>query len=110
MPRAQELPCLLHEEDAGSLPSFLPADKLPIDASPLRTVPDRMDEAFFVLTHRREGGRLPQRVRLIEAGYSNKDIADALCLSTNTVCKHIESIYAKTGTGNRLQLLHKLGM
>jgi hypothetical protein len=54
VPRAQDLPCLLHEEDAGSLPSFLPADKLPIDASPLRTVPDRMDEAFFVLTAEKE--------------------------------------------------------
>jgi DNA-binding CsgD family transcriptional regulator len=60
-------------------------------------------EGRFGLTQRQA-----EIVRLIGRGYSNRDIADELCLSLSTVNKHIENIYAKTGTSNRLSLLDKL--
>jgi len=40
-------------------------------------------------------------LRLVAAGKSNREIADTLALSENTVAKHLTSIYNKTGVDNR---------
>ena len=42
-------------------------------------------------------------LRLLAAGKSNRDIADALCISLNTVATHVRNILTKTGTANRTE-------
>jgi DNA-binding NarL/FixJ family response regulator len=42
-------------------------------------------------------------LRLLVAGKRNPQIAEALCISSNTVAKHVTSIFAKTGTANRTE-------
>ena len=41
-------------------------------------------------------------MRLVAAGDSNRQIADRLVISINTVARHINHIYDKTGTSNRV--------
>lgn len=53
----------------------------------------------FNLTHREH-----DIVTAIVAGHSNKDIADQLKLSTQTVKHHLTSIFDKTGVSSRLEL------
>ena len=42
-------------------------------------------------------------LRLLAAGKSNREIADALCISLNTVATHVRNILAKTGAANRTE-------
>ena len=42
-------------------------------------------------------------LRLVASGKSNKDIADVLCISLNTVATHVRNILTKTGTANRTE-------
>jgi DNA-binding NarL/FixJ family response regulator len=42
-------------------------------------------------------------LRLVAAGKSNREIADALCISLNTVATHVRNILTKTGTSNRTE-------
>jgi ATP/maltotriose-dependent transcriptional regulator MalT len=42
-------------------------------------------------------------LRLLAAGLTNNEIADALFISAETVKKHTGSIYAKLGVGNRTE-------
>jgi predicted ATPase/class 3 adenylate cyclase/DNA-binding NarL/FixJ family response regulator len=42
-------------------------------------------------------------LRLMAAGKSNREIADALCISLNTVATHVRNILTKTGTANRTE-------
>jgi DNA-binding NarL/FixJ family response regulator len=42
-------------------------------------------------------------LRLIAAGKSTRDIADALCISLNTVATHVRNILTKTGCANRTE-------
>jgi len=42
-------------------------------------------------------------LRLVAAGKSNREIADALCISLNTVATHVRNILTKTGTANRTE-------
>ena len=53
----------------------------------------------FNLTHREH-----DIVNAIVAGHSNKDIADQLKISTQTVKHHLTSIFDKTGVSSRLEL------
>jgi pimeloyl-ACP methyl ester carboxylesterase/DNA-binding CsgD family transcriptional regulator len=48
-------------------------------------------------------GREAQVLRLLAAGKSNREIADELVLSVNTVIRHVSNIYAKTGAANRAE-------
>jgi DNA-binding NarL/FixJ family response regulator len=42
-------------------------------------------------------------LRLLAAGKSNREIADALCISLNTVATHARNILAKTDAANRTE-------
>jgi predicted ATPase/class 3 adenylate cyclase/DNA-binding CsgD family transcriptional regulator len=42
-------------------------------------------------------------LRLLAAGKSNREIADTLCISLNTVATHVRNILAKTGSANRTE-------
>jgi DNA-binding NarL/FixJ family response regulator len=42
-------------------------------------------------------------LRHLAAGRSNWEIADALCISLNTVATHVRNILAKTGAANRTE-------
>jgi DNA-binding CsgD family transcriptional regulator len=42
-------------------------------------------------------------LRLIAAGKSNRDIADALCISLNTVATHVRNILTRTSCANRTE-------
>ena len=42
-------------------------------------------------------------LRLLAQGKSNREIADALVISYNTVERHINHIFAKTGVANRVE-------
>lgn len=54
-------------------------------------------------------GRERELLQLVLKGKSNLEIAEQLCISNNTVKHHMSSIYKKTGTSGRIQLLQKLG-
>jgi DNA-binding NarL/FixJ family response regulator len=52
------------------------------------------------------GGLSPREVevvRLVAAGKSNQQIADALVISVNTVIRHTSSIFRETGAANRVE-------
>jgi DNA-binding NarL/FixJ family response regulator len=42
-------------------------------------------------------------LRLVATGKSNREIADALYISLNTVATHVRNILTKTGTANRTE-------
>ena len=42
-------------------------------------------------------------LRLLAQGRTNREIAEALCISYNTVIRHVAHIYAKTDTTNRAE-------
>lgn len=57
-------------------------------------------------THVSPAGLTPREVevlRLLAAGKSNRDIAEVLFVSPNTVANHVRSILAKTTTANRTE-------
>jgi two-component system nitrate/nitrite response regulator NarL len=62
-------------------------------------VEDDREARRFNLTHRER-----DIVTAIVAGQSNKDIADQLRISTQTVKHHLTSIFDKTGVSSRLEL------
>jgi DNA-binding NarL/FixJ family response regulator len=57
-------------------------------------------------THRYPDGLTPREVEvlcLITTGKSNRDIADTLFISLNTVANHVSGILSKTGAANRTE-------
>jgi DNA-binding CsgD family transcriptional regulator len=40
-------------------------------------------------------------LRLVADGLTNEEVADRLCLSTNTVRAHLYSVFCKLGVGTR---------
>jgi DNA-binding NarL/FixJ family response regulator len=53
-------------------------------------------------------------LRLVADGRSNREIADALVISTNTVARHVSNIFDKVGAANRTEAAayahrHRLG-
>lgn len=49
-------------------------------------------------------------LRLVYEGKNNPDIADALFISRNTVKKHLQNIYEKTGVNSRMELLYVVNL
>ena len=48
-----------------------------------------------------------QILHLMAQGSMNKEIADRLCISPETVKKHVKNIFQKTGAHNRIEALNK---
>ena len=69
--------------------------------------------ALQACTHARPGGgrtypngltsREVEVLRLMSMGKSNRDIAEGLCVSPNTVANHVRNILTKTNTANRTE-------
>ena len=53
-------------------------------------------------------GKENEIIELLSAGYVNKEIADRLCISVNTVRTHINHIYEKLHVHNRVEALNKM--
>jgi DNA-binding NarL/FixJ family response regulator len=62
--------------------------------APVPATPDVLDDL---------SQREVEVLRLLAAGKSNREIADALCISLNTVATHVRNILTKTGTANRTE-------
>lgn len=60
----------------------------------------RRDEAFAALSDRER-----EVARLIAAGYSNQQIADALFISLGTAKDHVHAILTKTGFTSRSRVI-----
>ena len=63
------------------------------------TRPERVCAALDALTDRER-----EVARLVATGMTNRQVADVLFLAPGTVRKHLDNIYAKTGTRNRTAL------
>jgi DNA-binding CsgD family transcriptional regulator len=48
-------------------------------------------------------GRELEILELLSLGRTNKEIADALCISSNTVAVHVARVLSKTGSSNRTE-------
>lgn len=88
---------LLQQEAAASLQQAPPAVQ-ENTTSPLDRISQRTDITV----------REKEVAKLLEAGYTNKEIAATLYISEVTVKKHIKSMFAKLDAINRTQLLKKL--
>jgi len=58
-------------------------------------------------------GREPEVLRLVAAGWTNQQIADALFITRKTASVHVSNIMAKLGVANRGEaaaLAHRLGL
>jgi DNA-binding NarL/FixJ family response regulator len=48
-------------------------------------------------------------IELVSKGYVNKQIAEELYISIDTVKKHLQNIYRKLGATNKIEALRKAG-
>lgn len=53
-------------------------------------------------------GREIEIIRVVSEGFSNKEIAERLFISSYTVENHLKNIFEKIGVKNRTSLIHKL--
>jgi DNA-binding NarL/FixJ family response regulator len=78
-----------------ALPALARADRLADRARPMRAVPPAFPAGLSV--------REVEVLRLLAAGKSNREIADALFLSPGTINVHVTHILTKTNTTNRTE-------
>ena len=83
--------------DVSILTSLTPHFQL---AQQQRTIAARRDHPLLEILTPREA----EVTRLAATGMTNKQIAACLFVSPGTVRKHLDNIYAKTGTHNRTTL------
>ena len=50
-------------------------------------------------------GREDEILQMVFNGKDNREISATLCISENTLKKHLQNLYRKTGVGNRMQLM-----
>jgi DNA-binding NarL/FixJ family response regulator len=98
---------LVTEQDrAGSSGFFSAGGEAPGIVEIIKQFTDQLTADSLDQTAAVAGG-LSQRevevLRLIAAGRSNQQIAEALVISVNTVQRHVSNIFAKTGSGNRTE-------
>jgi len=87
----QAIPCALAESgEVAASPARLNGGARP-GVGDAAVYPDRLT------------AREVEVLRLLAGGKSNREIADALVISYNTVERHISHIFAKTGVANRVE-------
>lgn len=79
------------EHHAATVRGLLADRRLAAGVRPQRTYPDGLS------------AREVEVLQLLAAGKSNREIADALVISYNTVERHINHIFNKTGAANRVE-------
>jgi DNA-binding NarL/FixJ family response regulator len=84
-------------------PQLLPATRLGAGPQELARQPDAAASETIVARYRISPREL-EITRLLLAGRTNAEIAEALCIASNTVKNHVYSIYRKTGARSRIQL------
>ncbi|MEY4594725.1 MAG: hypothetical protein RIQ47_1135 [Bacteroidota bacterium] len=72
--------------------------------SSFQQAPEKNHETGFSLTNREN-----EILDLLAQGFRNKDIADKLFVSVNTIRTHIYNIYEKLHVKNRIEALNKTG-
>jgi DNA-binding CsgD family transcriptional regulator len=72
------------------------------------THPFLPDRKRLLVRHFGLTSRETEIVKLIENGYSNQGISDALIISLHTVKTHIENIYKKMKVNSRTSMIHKI--
>jgi DNA-binding CsgD family transcriptional regulator/pimeloyl-ACP methyl ester carboxylesterase len=97
-------------DDAKKVAALLPRGRLqviPNDVAVLADVVSRFVEEISTTESYQAAGvqelstREIEVLRLLTAGRSNQQVADALLISLNTVRRHVSNIFAKTGAANR---------
>jgi DNA-binding NarL/FixJ family response regulator len=93
----------------GAEPAFVPLDLLKWVAGQAVAgsehspgMPTEMDDKFVRLTERER-----QVLRLLAAGHSNREVAEALTISTNTVRSHLHALATKLDASSRTRILAK---
>jgi len=106
---------------SGSMPLPVGDGTLPLIMQSL-PVPDRRTAFLFIRDARQSAGFFskvlpglfgltPAEIRIVNVLAEGRDlqsVADDLQLSRNTVRNHLQAIYGKTGTSNRVELLTQL--
>jgi DNA-binding CsgD family transcriptional regulator/tetratricopeptide (TPR) repeat protein len=95
--RADRLKAAALMEEAGQAAAEL-------HMAPLAALVTEFRKRFRVRLERRPAGltgRELETLRLVAAGQTNKEIAQTLSISTNTVANHVARVIAKTGASNR---------
>jgi DNA-binding NarL/FixJ family response regulator len=108
-----ELSCLLRSIERGGAPmdsrvarrilGLIAASARTRTIEPIRTVPPSAPRPAPVLLSPRE----LKVLRLIAQGWSNRQIAEAVYLSVNTIEFHAKSIYRKLAVKSRTQAVHE---
>jgi DNA-binding NarL/FixJ family response regulator len=89
-----QLVSTIHAVHAGRRVFSSVAARIPDELGP----PSHLDDAPEALTPRES-----EVVRLMAAGYSNREISDALALAEGTVKNHVSTILAKLGVRDRVR-------
>lgn len=95
-PAAALLPAALQTSQELGMPAL--ASRIGVSQASLRPQPHPAPVYPAGLTQREV-----EVLRLLAASTSNRDVAEALCISPNTVANHVRSILAKTTTANRTE-------
>ncbi len=101
-----------HSFISGGEEKQLTIRQYPIPGSRLPNTLVLLDESGAASVHSRLKGVLTRReidvYKLVEKGKQNQDIANELCISINTVKRHLDNIYCKMNVNSRAELIAKV--
>jgi DNA-binding NarL/FixJ family response regulator len=101
-PLAERMAALARRARIDLRPS-VPAQEGPIEEASAATEVDEAEAGAEALRRRGLSDREIEVLRLVAAGYSNKEIADELFISAKTASVHVTHILGKLGASSRTQ-------